>query len=110
MFVFLLENLNRIVSLYFKIQKSVGMIQDKKQLQTKTKKTDYFWFKQQVDLSILIESNVIETRASYMVKEMISLIFEMLDLNYKQILETSFWSKIVLQYTYFFLPQYTYYI
>lgn len=52
-----------------------------------------------VDLNISIESNVIEIRTSYMVKEMIFLILEMLDLHDKQILEIIFWSKMLLQYT-----------
>lgn len=34
-----------------------------------------------------------------MAKEIMFLILEMLDLHDKQILETSFWSKTVLQYT-----------
>lgn len=40
-----------------------------------------------------------EIRTPYMVKEMIFLILEKLDLHDKQILETSFWSTFVWQYT-----------
>lgn len=100
MFVFLLENLNRIVSLYFKIQKFVAMIQDKANSRPKLKNRLFLiqlagrfssWFKYIDRTECYRNKNILHGE-----KKMIFLILEILDLHDKQILETSFWSKIVL--------------